>query len=67
MDLELERCPPELGYINTLKKAGIVLSLSDYREMAALNRDDLALWNEAEYQREADRAELRKQELEKQK
>ncbi len=62
MELELERCPPELNYINVLKKAGITLTLSDYKSLASLNRDDLVLWSEAENQREVDRIELKKQE-----
>ena len=55
------QCPPELMYVNNLKKAGITLTLSDYKGMAALNRDDIALWNEAEAQRTKDETELQKQ------
>ena len=32
--------------------------MSDYRGLASINRDDLALWNEAEAQRMKDESEL---------
>lgn len=53
------RCPGELEYVNQLKGAGVQISLSDYRTLAALNREDLILFNEAEAQRVQDDAELR--------
>ena len=59
-ELEMGRCPPELGYINALRGAGVTLTLSDYKGLASLNRDDLILWNEAEAQRAEDQAELDK-------
>ena len=55
----MERCPPELGYINSLKKAGIALTLADYWDLASINRDDLILWGEAEAQRLEDEQKLR--------
>jgi len=55
----MERCPPELGYINSLKKAGVVINLADYRGLAAINRDDLILWGDAEAQRLQDEQKLR--------
>jgi len=61
----MERCTPELGYINTLKKAGIVLNLADYRGLSAINRDDLILWGEAEAQRLEDEQKLREQGIQK--
>jgi len=61
----MERCPPELGYINNLKKAGIVLNLADYRGLSAINRDDLILWGEAEAQRLEDEQKLREQGIQK--
>jgi len=59
MMLEMKQCPSELRYINNLKRAGIVITLADYRKMASLNRDDLILWNDAEAQRIQDEQELR--------
>jgi len=61
----MERCPPELGYINNLKKTGIVLNLADYRGLSAINRDDLILWGEAEAQRLEDEQKLREQGIQK--
>ena len=61
----MERCPLELGYINNLKKAGIVLNLADYRGLSAINRDDLILWGEAEAQRLEDEQKLREQGIQK--
>lgn len=54
------RCPSELQYINSLRGAGVTLTLKDYQSLASLNRDDLILWNEAEVQRARDDAELDK-------
>ena len=54
------RCPGELEYLNHLKGAGVQISLADYRTLAALDRDDLILWNESEVQRLQDDAELAK-------
>ena len=61
----MERCPPELGYINNLKKAGIILNLADYWGLSAINRDDLILWGEAEAQRLEDEQKLREQGIQK--
>lgn len=58
----MKQCPPELGYVNDLKRAGITITLEDYRKLSNLNRDDIALFNEAEAQRIEDEIELRKQE-----
>lgn len=59
--LETKKCPPELGYVNDLKRVGVTITLKDYQELASLNRDDLAVWNEAEAQRTEDEIELQKQ------
>ena len=59
--LEMKQCPPELSYVNDLKRAGVVITLEDYLKLSSLNRDDMVLWNEAEAQRTEDEIELRKQ------
>jgi hypothetical protein len=38
--------------------SGVTLNLSEYVDLAAVNRDDIRLWNEAAAQRQADEAEL---------
>ena len=52
------RCPGELSWVNQLKGAGVQITLADYRTLAALNVEDLILFNEAEAQRAEDAAEL---------
>lgn len=49
-------------YVNRIVSAGAVLNLSEYKDLAAINRDDFVLWNEAEAQRKADAIELANQE-----
>ena len=51
-------CPPELQYINSLRGAGVTLTLKDYQSLASLNRDDLILFNEAEAKKAKDDGEL---------
>ena len=46
--------------MNQLKGAGVQITLADYRTMAALNVEDMILFNEAEAQRAEDAAELRR-------
>ena len=58
----MKQCPPELSYVNDLKRTGITITLEDYLKLSSLNRDDLMLWNTAEAQRIEDEIELRKQE-----
>lgn len=60
--LETGQCPRELSYVNDIKGTGVQFTLQDYRSLAAINRDDLVLFNQAEAQRMKDDAELRKQE-----
>jgi hypothetical protein len=58
-------CPPELSYLNNIKGAEVTLTLSDYRKLAAISRDDLILWNEAALQRAEDKAALDAQDRER--
>lgn len=60
MQLEMGQCPRELEYVNLMKLAGVRIGLSDYWDIAAINRDDLALWSQAEAQRAEDEAKLRR-------
>ena len=41
-----------------MKGAGVQITLADYRTLAALNVEDMILFNEAEAQRAEDAAEL---------
>ena len=59
--LEIGRIPPPLAYLYLITTAGVTFTLADYRTMAAINRDDLVLWNEAKIQREKDEAEMAQQ------
>lgn len=45
-------------YLNNIQGSGVSLTLSDYRDLDALTRDDLVLWREAERQKQDDDYEL---------
>jgi len=45
-------------YVNALASSGVVLNLTEYKDLAAINRDDIVLWNQAEAQRQHDEIEL---------
>lgn len=54
--------PGNLAYINMMLGAGVQLTLSDYRGLAAINRDDLVDWNMAREQRMKDEVALKDEE-----
>lgn len=44
--------------MNQIVLSGVRITLSEYRDLAAINRDDLVLWESARLQRQEDELDL---------